>query len=165
MNHRNILVLAVMFFSSVVSAEIKIGYVDFTKTIRESTIFKNEEKKFNIALQATQKKVDGIRKELEKLQSKFERDASIMNEAEKEKIKDQARQKTREMQRMESEFKEDYSRKNEQMMDALQKRVIAISKEIAQEENFDLLLHSVLYASPKIDITDKIMQKMEDVQK
>jgi outer membrane protein len=68
----------------------------------------------------------------------------------------------REIQRAQREAREDLSlRKNEEYGVVVEKtRKIIV--DIAEKEKFDLVLESnVVYASPRIDITDRVMKALE----
>lgn len=161
MRNRSILLISMMFFSSVVSAEIKIGYVDFARVLKESPQVEKEKKKMEKEIVSTEKLLGGLQKEIKKLQSKLETDGSVMSESERRKVENQIRQKVREAKRTQDEFREDVNTRNNELVGALQRRVYKASKEIAEQEGFDLLLHSgALHVSDQIDITDKVMRKL-----
>ena len=45
---------------------------------------------------------------------------------------------------------------------SLQERANKVINEIAEKEKFDLILHEATYASPRIDITDKVIKALAD---
>ena len=68
----------------------------------------------------------------------------------------------REFKREQREFREDLNmRRNEELSVVLQiaNKVI---EEIAQEEKFDLILQEAVYRSPRIDITDQVIEALGD---
>ena len=110
---------------------------------------------------STKKLLGGMEKEIKKLQTKLERDASVMNESEKRKIEKQIIKKVREAKRTQADLREDMTSRQNELLSSLQQQVYEVSKEIAEQESFDLLLHSsVLYASEKIDITEQVLKKL-----
>jgi outer membrane protein len=67
----------------------------------------------------------------------------------------------RELKRTTQEFREDYNLRRNEELAALQKVVYKAIVEIAKLEKFDLILHEgTVYASEKIDITDKVLKKL-----
>ncbi len=162
MRNRSLLLISLMVFASAVSAELKIGYVDFARVLKQSPQVEAEKKKMEKEVIATENKLKGLQKEIENLQSKLERDASVMSESERQKVENQIREKVRDARRTQSEFREDVNTRNNELVGALQRRVFKASKEIAEEENYDLLLHSgALHVSDQIDITDQVMSKIK----
>ncbi|MDE2211593.1 MAG: OmpH family outer membrane protein, partial [Betaproteobacteria bacterium] len=45
---------------------------------------------------------------------------------------------------------------------SIQERANKVIREIAESEKYDLILTDVIYASPKIDITDKVLKALAD---
>lgn len=164
MRNRSILLISLMFFAGVVSAEIKIGYVDFARimeVLKSSPQVDKEKKKMEKEIASTTKLLQGMEKEIKKMQTKLERDASVMNESERRKIEKRIIKKVREAKRAQVDLREDMTTRQNELAGSLQLQVIEVSKEIAEKENFDLLLHSgALYASEKINITDKVLKKL-----
>ena len=63
---------------------------------------------------------------------------------------------------MQREFREDLNlRKNEELATVLQ-GANKIIKEIAEKENYDLILQEAVYRSPRLDITDKVIKALGD---
>jgi outer membrane protein len=70
---------------------------------------------------------------------------------------------SRDLQRMQREFREDLNlRKNEELT-AVQERANKVIQQIAIDEKFDLIIQEpVIYASPRIDITDRVVKALAD---
>jgi len=67
----------------------------------------------------------------------------------------------RELRRSTQEFREDYNLRRNEELAALQKIVRKAIVEIARQENYDLIVHEgVIHASPKADITEKVLKKL-----
>lgn len=161
MKNRSILLIGLMFFASVVSAELKIGYVDFARVLKESPQVNSEKKKMQAEIKAIEKKLGGLQKKITKLQERMERDAMVMSESERLKIDNEIRQKTKEAKRTQNDFRDDVNARNNNLVNTLQRRVYKVSKEIAEEEGYDLLLHSgALHVSDQINITEKVINRL-----
>ena len=69
---------------------------------------------------------------------------------------------TRDIQRMQREFREDLNlRKNEELAKVLE-RANKVIKAIAEKENYDLILQEAVYRSPRLDITDEVIEALAD---
>ena len=69
---------------------------------------------------------------------------------------------SREFQRKQREFREDLNlRQNEENTAIIDKANQAI-RQIAESENYDLILQDVVWVSPKLDITDKVIKALAD---
>jgi len=91
---------------------------------------------------------------------KFERDAPTMSESQRQARQRQLADQDRDLQRKNREFQEDLNaRKNEELAHVLDKanRVV---KQMAEAENYDVILQEAVYVNPKHDITDKVLKAM-----
>ena len=70
---------------------------------------------------------------------------------------------SRDLQRLQREFREDVNlRKNEELA-SLQERANKVIQQIAEAEKFDLILQDpVVFASQRIDITDRVIKALAD---
>jgi outer membrane protein len=69
---------------------------------------------------------------------------------------------TREFQRKQREFREDLNqRRNEELAGVLDRANKTI-KQIAEAEKFDIIFQEAVYASPRIDITDKVIKALSE---
>jgi len=59
------------------------------------------------------------------------------------------------------EYREDINIRRNEEIGALQKKVYEVIKKFSEEKKYDLVLtQAVLYASPTVDITDQILQRL-----
>jgi len=66
----------------------------------------------------------------------------------------------RDLQRRQREFREDLNqRRNEELAGVVEQANQAIRK-IAESEKFDVIFQEAVYASPRIDITDKVLRAL-----
>ena len=69
---------------------------------------------------------------------------------------------SRDFQRKQREFREDLNlRQNEENAAIIEKANKAI-KQIAESEKFDLIVQDVVWVSPKLDITDKVIKSLSE---
>ena len=66
----------------------------------------------------------------------------------------------RDFQRKQREFREDLNqRRNEELASVLDQANRTV-KQIAESEKYDIILQEAVYASPRIDITDKVIKAL-----
>ena len=69
---------------------------------------------------------------------------------------------SRDFQRKQREFREDLNlRQNEENAAIIEKANKAI-KQIAEAEKYDLIVQDVVWVSPRLDITDKIIKALSE---
>lgn len=70
---------------------------------------------------------------------------------------------TRDMQRAQREFREDLNLRRNEELASIQERANKVIQQIAEMEKFDLILQDpVVFASQRIDITEKVIKALAD---
>ena len=69
---------------------------------------------------------------------------------------------SRDLQRAQREFREDLNLRRNEELSAVQERANKVIQQIAADEKFDLIIQDVVYASPRIDITDRVIKALAD---
>ena len=70
----------------------------------------------------------------------------------------------REFQRKQREFREDLNqRRNEELAGVLERANKTI-KQIAEADKYDIIFQEAVYASPRIDITDKVIKALSEAK-
>lgn len=65
-----------------------------------------------------------------------------------------------EFQRKQREFREDLNQRRNEELAAVLERANKVIKQIAEAEKYDLIVQEAVYVSPRIDITDKVLKKL-----
>ena len=95
------------------------------------------------------------------MQESLEKNSMTMSEGERQKREREFGDATREFQRKQREFREDLNqRRNEELAQVIEQanRVI---RQIAEKESYDIIFQDAVYASRRIDITDKVIKALE----
>jgi outer membrane protein len=121
--------------STASAQELKIGYVNSDRVLREA-----------VPAKAASDKLD--------------KDAPTLAEAERTRRQRELVDQDRELQRRRREFQEDLSqRKNEELATVVE-RTNRVIKQIFETEKYDLILQEAVFWSPKVDITDKVIKAL-----
>ncbi|MGB8147112.1 MAG: OmpH family outer membrane protein, partial [Azonexus sp.] len=85
-----------------------------------------------------------------------------MSESERRTKEKEFADLSRDFQRRQREFREDLNlRQNEENAAVIEKANKAI-KQIAETDKFDLILQDVVWVSPKLDITDRVIKALAE---
>lgn len=145
----------------VAANELKIGYVNAVKVIEEAPQGEAALKKLEAEFAPRDRELVATQNKIKQLEDDLEKNALVMKEADRRNKEREALTLKRELKRTTQEFREDYNLRRNEELAALQKVVYKAIVEIAKQEKFDLILHEgTVYASDKIDITDKILKKL-----
>jgi outer membrane protein len=143
--------------------DYKIGFVNTERLFREAAPAKRAQQKLEKEFAARDAEIQKLSKQVRDLQSALEKDGATMAETERRNKERDLANMARDLQRMQREFREDVNlRKNEELA-GLQERANKVIMQIAESEKFDLILQDpVVYASQRIDITEKVIKALAD---
>ena len=92
----------------------------------------------------------------------LDKDGPTMGETERRNKERDLANQSRDLQRMERQFREDVNLRRAEELAAVQERANKILMQIAEAEKFDLILQEAVFASGKIDITEKVIKALAD---
>lgn len=144
------------------SAESKIGFVNSDRVMREAAPAVRAQQRLEKEFEKRDQELQRLGKELQALQEDLERNGVTMAEADRRTKERSFNDLNRDFQRKQREFREDLNqRRNEELASVLDRANRAV-KQIAEAEKFDVILQEAVYASPRIDITDKVVKALAD---
>ncbi|MDR0716014.1 MAG: OmpH family outer membrane protein [Azoarcus sp.] len=160
----SVLVLALMGIAPPAFADVKIGFVNSDRVMREAAPAVRAQQRIEKEFEKRDQELQRMAKDLQMLQSDLERSGAKASEADRRNKERAFNDLNRDFQRKQREFREDLNqRRNEELASVLEKANRAI-KQIAESENYDVILQDTVYASPRIDITDKVVKALTDAK-
>ncbi|GAA5785760.1 outer membrane protein chaperone [Chitiniphilus shinanonensis] len=149
-----------MAVSSMASADIKIGFVDLQRIMRESAPAVRASKRL-------EKEFEGRRQELQKVAAQGKAlqqalDKNSMPEADRRARERELVRLNQDFLRMQRELNEDQNARRNEELAGLQERINNAIQQIANTEKYDLILQEAAWNTPKIDITDKVLKALAD---
>ena len=139
---------------------VKIGYVNTQRIFRDAPAAVKAAKKIEAEFSRRDQELQGMAKQLQGMQETLEKNAVTMGETDRRAKEKELNELSREFQRKQREFREDLNlRQNEENAAIIEKANKAI-KQLAESEKYDLIVQDVVWASPKLDITDKIIKAL-----
>ena len=91
---------------------------------------------------------------------RFEKDAPTMSEVERVRRQRDLVDQDRELQRKRREYQEDLNQRKNEELSSLLDRVGRVVKQISEQDKYDLIMQEAMYASPRVDITDKVIKAL-----
>ena len=144
------------------AAQSKIGFVNTEKIFREAAPAVRAQKKIEKEFEKRDQDMQRMAKQLQTLQEGLEKNAVTMSESEKRNKERELNDLNRDFQRKQREFREDLNQRQNEEMASIFERVNKIIKQVAEAEKFDIIFQEAVYASPRIDITDKVIKALGD---
>lgn len=143
-------------------AESRIGFVNSDRVMREAAPAVRAQQRLEKEFQKRDEELQRLGKELQALQEDLERNGVTMAEADRRAKERQFNDLNRDFQRKQREFREDLNqRRNEELASVLDRANRAV-KQIAEAEKYDVILQEAVFASPRIDITDKVIKALAE---
>ncbi len=138
----------------------KIGFVNTEHILRDAAPAKAAQQKLEQEFSRRDKELQDMAAKLKSLGERLDRDAAVTSESERQRRQREFAESEKDYQRKQREFREDLNqRRNEELSQVIDKanRVI---KQIAEQEKYDVILQEAVFASPRIDITDKVLRAL-----
>ncbi len=156
-----LLVLGFVLSLNVVAQEVKIGFVNSARVLQEAPQAEQARVKLQSEFAPRDKKIVAMQKALKKLEDEMSRDAAVMSETVRKKKEREILAKKRDIKRSQEEFNEDLNLRRNEELNNLQQKVYEAIVSLAKEENYDVILgDSVMFASKRVDITDKVIKRL-----
>ena len=146
--------------ASAQAQELKIGYVNSDRVLRDAVPAKAAQAKLEAEFSKRDKELNDLANRLKNAADKLEKDAPTLAESERNRRQRELVDQDREIQRKRREFQEDLNqRKNEELATVVE-RANKVIKQIFESEKYDLILQEAVFAGPKVDITDKVIKAL-----
>ncbi len=141
--------------------EYKIGFVNTERLFREATPAKRAQQKLEKEFAGRDADIQKLSKQVRDLQALLEKDGVTMAESDRRNKERDLANMSRDLQRLQREFREDLNLRRNEELAAVQERANKVIQQIAEAEKFDLILQDpVVFASTRIDITEKVIKAL-----
>ncbi len=139
---------------------LKIGYVNSEKVLRDSAPARAAQTKLEAEFSKRERDLVELRNKIKSAAEQLDRYALTIPESERARRQRELVDQDRDLQRRQREFQEDLNlRKNEELATVVE-RANRVIRQIFESENYDLILQEVVFAGPRVDITDKVIRAL-----
>ncbi len=142
--------------------ELKIGYVNSERVLREAVLAKAAQAKLEAEFGKRERDLNDAGAKLKAAADKLEKDAPALSEAERNRRQRELVEQDRDLQRKRREFQEDLNQRRNEELASVVERANRVIKQIFDNEHYDLILQEVVFAGPRVDITDKVIKILND---
>jgi outer membrane protein len=143
--------------------DYKIGFVNTERLFREAAPAKRAQQKLEKEFAVRDGEIQKLGKQVRDLQASLDKDGATMSETDRRNKERDLANLSRDLQRSQREFREDLNLRRNEELAGIQERANRVIQQIAEAEKFDLILQDpVVYASQRIDITEKVIKALAD---
>lgn len=171
--HRFSFQIAILTFAGLLLAgpaaaaeSVRIAVVNQQRALASSNEGRAAEKALKSLMQKKRTELEPLEQELKRQQEEFESQKYVLSRSALEERKLDLLKRQRDLERSMREAEDDLEIENRRLMQPLVKRIEQALSEIGKEKDFTVILETkstaVLYAEESIDITDLVIQKLNE---
>ncbi|WP_232522484.1 OmpH family outer membrane protein [Chitinibacter sp. GC72] len=146
--------------SQVALADMRIGFVDTQRILREAAPAVRASKKLEKEFEPRRIELQRVSMQGKAVQQLL--DKGSLSESERRSKERELLKLNQDFQRIQREINEDLNSRRNEELSGLQDRVNIAIRNIAEQEKFDVILQDAVYRNPKLDITDKVLRQLVD---
>lgn len=140
--------------------ELKIGYVNADRVLRDATPAKAAQAKLEAEFGKREKELADMANKLKAAGEKLDKDAPTLAESERNRRQRELVEQDRDLQRKRREFQEDLNARKQEELQQILDRANRVVKQVAEAEKYDVILQEAVYVNPRLDITDKVIKAL-----
>jgi outer membrane protein len=153
--------LAWLLLSAVAQAqELKIGYVNSERVLREAIPAKAAQEKLQAEFGKRERELADQAARLKASADKLDKEGPTLAEGERTRRQRELVELDRDMQRKRREFQEDLNQRRNEELASVVERANRVIKQIFDSEKYDVILQEVIFAGPRVDITEKVIKAL-----
>jgi outer membrane protein len=145
--------------------KLRIGYVDLRQVVMESKGGQQHKAEMEKAVKAKQDQISKEEEKLKALKEKFDKEQLAMSDSQKQAKQQELQEKFQALQKLANDAQNELRKKDMDYTNKSLGEVRDIIGAVAKEENLALVFEkselSVLYAEDGLDLTPKILQKLD----
>ncbi|MFN7572490.1 MAG: OmpH family outer membrane protein [Betaproteobacteria bacterium] len=152
--------LAVLTVLPASAQEIKVGYVNSERILRDSAPARAATQKLEQEFAKRDRDLQDAAAKLKAAAERFEKDAPVLAEGDRARRQRELAEMDRDLQRRQREFREDLNQRQREELQGLLERTQRIVKQLAEQEKYDLIVQDAVFFSPRVDITEKVLRAL-----
>jgi outer membrane protein len=151
----------VAFCAAVPAQELKIGYVNSERVLREATPAKAAQAKLEAEFSKRDRELADLGAKLKAGADKLDKDGPTLAEGERSRRQRELVDQDRDLQRKRREFQEDLTQRKNEELSTVVERANRVIKQLMDSEKYDLILtEGVYFVSARIDITERVIRAL-----
>lgn len=138
----------------------KIAFVSTERIFREAAPAKAAQAKLEAEFAKRDRELQDMAARLKAQSDKLDKDAAVLSDSDRAKRQRDLSDLDKEFQRKQREFREDLNQRRNEELAVVLERTNKVIRQIADAEKYDIVFQEAVYASKRIDITDKVLKEL-----
>ena len=139
----------------------RIAWLSAERIYNESNMAKAADRRLREEFSSREKALQELAQRSKAAAEKWEKEGVNKAEPERSKIQREAYDADLNFQRRQREFREDLNQRTNEERAAIAEKATKIIKQLANTEGYDIVLQDAVWASPRIDITTKVLEALD----
>jgi outer membrane protein len=139
----------------------KFGFVNTERILRDALPAQRAQKKIESEFQKRDQELARIADQLKRMQDDLDKNSVTMSDTQRRNKEREFSDLNRDFQRKQREFREDLNQRRNEELAQVVEQANRVIRQIAEQEKFDIIFQDAVFASPRIDITDKVIKALE----
>jgi outer membrane protein len=140
--------------------EVKIGYVNSERVLREANPAKAAQAKLEAEFGKREKELADVANRLKAAADKLDKEAPALSEVERTRRQRDLVEQDRDFQRRRREFQEDLTQRKNEELAVVVERANKVIKQIFDQDKYDLILQDAVHWSARVDITKRVIDAL-----
>lgn len=153
-------VAALTLTMAVSAQELKIGYVNGERVLREAAPAKAAQAKLEAEFKKRETELNDTGTRLRTSMEKLEKEGPTLPESERVRRQRELADQDRDFQRKRRELLEDLNQRKNEELAAVSERASKVIKQIFEQEKYDLILTEAAFFSARVDITKRVIDAL-----
>ena len=166
---KKILITLVLAMTTFVAANAqKFALVDMEYILKNVPAYERANEQLNQISKKWEGEIEAILKDIEARYKKYQSEAVFLSDAQKTKVEEEIMQREKQASDLKKKYfgsEGELFKKRQSLMAPIQDEIYNAVKDICDQRGYQLVLDrasggSIIYASPKIDISDEVLQRL-----
>jgi outer membrane protein len=139
----------------------KFGFVNTERILRDAAPAQRAQKKIEAEFQKRDQELARVADQLKRMQEDLEKNSVTMTDVQRRNKERDFADLNRDFQRKQREFREDLNQRRNEELAQVVEQANRVIRQIAEQEKYDIIFQDAVFASPRIDITDKVIKALD----
>ena len=140
----------------------RIGFVSTERIMRDSAPAKRAQAQIEKEFGPRDRDMQGTAAQLKTMQEDLQKNGVTMSDTERAAKEKRLDEMSRDFQRRQREFQEDLGQRRNELMAQVIQSANGVIRKLAEQDKLDIILQDAVYASPRIDITDRVIKTLDE---
>ena len=165
---KKLLLTMTVLLASIAANAQKFALVDMEYILKNVPAYERANEQLNQISKKWEGEIEAILTEVETMYKKYQSESVFLSDAQKQKTEEAIMSKEKEASDLKKKYfgsEGELFKKRQSLMAPIQDEIYNAVRDISDQKGYQLILDrasggSIIYASPKIDISDEVLQKL-----